>query len=113
MNTTLHIPQNDTWTFVECFWWGLMTITTVGYDSSPKTLLGKVFAGFCALSGVFCLTLPIPIIVNSFAGFYKNRLWRNEVTHKKKERLSEAKAAIKKKMEEKGEEEEEEKLVAL
>ena len=22
--------------------WGLMTITTVGYDSSPKTLLGKV-----------------------------------------------------------------------
>ena len=39
----------------------------------------QVFAGFCALSGVFCLTLPIPIIVNSFAGFYKNRLWRNEV----------------------------------
>ena len=35
------------------------------------------------------------------------------MTHKKKERLSEAKAAIKKKMEEKGEEEEEEKLVAL
>ena len=92
-----------------------MTITTVGYDSSPKTLFGKVviivtaiimiinnitsakislpmksflsslqnqvFAGFCALSGVFCLTLPIPIIVNSFAGFYKNRLWRNEVSH--------------------------------
>ena len=21
MNTTLHVPQNDTWTFVECFWW--------------------------------------------------------------------------------------------
>ena len=45
-----------------------------------------MFAGFCALSGVFCLTLPIPIIVNSFAGFYKNRLWRNEVELKKKER---------------------------
>ena len=38
------------------------------------------------MSGVFCLTLPIPIIVNSFAGFYKNRLWRNEVEHKKRER---------------------------
>ena len=75
-----------TWTFIESFWWGLMTITTVGYDLSPKTLLGKLIGGFCALSGVFILTLPIPIVVNSFAAFYKNRLWRNEVEHKKKER---------------------------
>ena len=40
---------------------------------------GKIIGGFCALSGVFILTLPIPIVVNSFAPFYKNRLWRNEV----------------------------------
>ena len=66
--------------------WGLMTITTVGYDLNPKTLLGKLIGGFCALSGVFILTLPIPIVVNSFAQFYKNRLWRNEVEHKKRER---------------------------
>ena len=25
--------------------------------------------------------------MNSFAGFYKNRLWRNEVAHKKRERV--------------------------
>ena len=64
-----------------------MTITTVGYDLNPKTLLGKLIGGFCALSGVFILTLPIPIVVNSFAQFYKNRLWRNEVEHKKRERM--------------------------
>ena len=39
--------------------------------------------------GVFTLTLPIPIVVNSFAGCYKNRLWRNEVAHKKRLRIKE------------------------
>ena len=55
------------------------------------------------MTGLFILTLPIPIVVNSFAQFYKNRLWRNEVSlikledksendqmkveHKKKERI--------------------------
>ena len=35
-NTTLYLPVNTTWTFVESFWWGLMTLTTVGYDTNPK-----------------------------------------------------------------------------
>jgi len=76
------------WTFAESFWWGLMTITTVGYDLDPKTFLGKLIGGFCALCGTFILTLPIPIVVNSFAGYYKNRLWRNEVAQKKRERAT-------------------------
>ena len=52
-----------------------MTITTVGYDLNPKTFIGKFVGGFCALSGVFILTLPIPIVVNSFANFYKKRMF--------------------------------------
>ena len=74
------------WTFIESFWWGLMTLTTVGYELNPKTFMGKIIGGFCALSGVVILTLPIPIVVNSFASYYKNRMWRNEVAHKKRER---------------------------
>ena len=75
------------WTMVESFWWGLMTFTTVGYDLYPKTMEGKVIGGFCALSGIFILTLPIPIVVNSFVAYYKNRLWRTEVNALKRERI--------------------------
>ena len=70
---------------------------------------GKLVGGFCALSGVFILTLPIPIVVTyvhvafplhislsrSFASIYKNRLWRNEVEHKKKEMTKQIVAEIK------------------
>lgn len=51
--------------------------------------------GFCALSGVFILTLPIPIVVNSFAMYYKNRLWRTEVNAKKRERTRQQAAEMK------------------
>ena len=45
-----------------------------------QTTAGKLAGGLCALAGVFLLTLPLPIVVNSFAALYKNRLWRSEVT---------------------------------
>ena len=38
-NKTIYVPHNDTWTFGTCFWWGVMTITTVGYDSNPTVLI--------------------------------------------------------------------------
>ena len=77
------------WSFLDCFWWGVMTITTVGYDDrSPTTFLGKIVGGCCALIGIFLLTLPIPIVVNSFAVYYKNRIWRNEVAYKRAEKLA-------------------------
>ena len=76
-------------------------------------LQGKLVGGCCALSGVFILTLPIPIVVTSvrptnqpvsqglnllsrsFASIYKNRLWRNEVEHKKKEMTKQLLAEMK------------------
>lgn len=81
------IAFSGSWSFLDSFWWGLMTLTTVGYgDLSPSTFPGKLIGGLCALGGIFILTLPIPIVVNSFASYYKNRLWRNEVAYKKRQR---------------------------
>ena len=34
------------------------------------------------------------LVVNSFAMFYKNRLWRNEVEHKKRERTMQLAAEL-------------------
>ena len=47
---------------------------------------GKLIGGFCALFGVFTITLPVPIMVNSFSNFYKNKLWRGEVAIRRKDR---------------------------
>ena len=50
-----------------------------------QTFFGRLIGGVCTPTGLFILTLPIPIVVNSFASFYRNRLWRNEVAQRKRE----------------------------
>ena len=76
--------QAQHWSAYDSFWWGLMTLTTVGYNMTPSTFLGKFIGGLCAVTGIFIMTLPIPIVVTSFAACYKNRMWRNEITLKKR-----------------------------
>ena len=70
-----------------------MTTTENIFYTIFQSLLGKFVGGLTALVGIFTITLPIPIVVNSFAGFYKNRLWRNEVALKKRQRVQKERAA--------------------
>ena len=53
---------------------------------TPMSGIGKLIGGICALMGVFTITLPVPIMVNNFHQFYKNKLWRGEVALQRRER---------------------------
>jgi voltage-gated potassium channel len=48
-------------------WWGITTITTVGYgDMVPITPLGKFFGGLFAIAGIGLLALPAGILSSGF-----------------------------------------------
>ena len=96
--------ENHSWSFGECLWFCLMTLTTVGDDRKyPTTNFGQLIGGCCAVMGTFIITLPIPIVVNSFTRCYNNQLWRGEVSQrrrmlinqmKRKQMMDSAKARI-------------------
>ena len=62
-------------------WWGVATITTVGYgDAVPITALGKVFGGIVALAGVGLFALPSGILASGFAEEIGKRNRKKSIT---------------------------------
>ena len=98
---TIFKSHSDTdWGFIDSLWWCIMTLTTVGsHHKYPSTKLGQLIGALCTIAGVFILSLPIPIVVNSFSNAYKNQMWRNEVAYNKAEQIQIAKGRLTKTME--------------
>lgn len=62
------------------FWWSLVTMSTVGYgDYVPKTALGKVVGGMCALTGILVISLPFPLIITNFNKFMRSRTTKSRI----------------------------------
>jgi voltage-gated potassium channel len=64
-----HHVQPDKFSSIPAtMWWGITTLTTVGYgDMTPITPLGKLFAGIAAVFGIGIFAFPAGIISAGFA----------------------------------------------
>lgn len=52
----------------ETMWWGIITLTTVGYgDMHPVTPIGKFLGGIIALMGIGLFALPAGILAGGFS----------------------------------------------
>ena len=58
----------------ETMWWGIATLTTVGYgDIYPITGLGKALGGVIAVIGIGLFALPTGILASGFSEELSNR----------------------------------------
>ena len=89
-----HKAQPDKFSSIPAaMWWGVATLTTVGYgDIYPITALGKFFGSIIALLGVGIVALPAGIIASGFNEIMQERL--NPHSLDSKPHISEREAVI-------------------
>ena len=64
---------------IASFWWGISTLTTVGYgDVFPVTVLGKLLSGVIAFIGIGLVALPTGIISSGFIEEMQNKKKKNK-----------------------------------
>lgn len=79
-----------------CFYWAVITMTTVGYgDMTPNTAMGKFIGSICAVCGVLTIALPVPVIVNNFSLYYSHAQARLKLPKKRRRLLVNASNALK------------------
>src|SRR3990170_3651565 len=58
----------------EAMWWGIVTLTTVGYgDVTPVTVGGRVAGGITAVMGLSMFAIPVGIIASAFIEAVRRR----------------------------------------
>ncbi|XP_045163844.2 potassium voltage-gated channel subfamily B member 1-like [Mercenaria mercenaria] len=64
----------------DAWYWAVITMTTVGYgDIQPQTMIGRLIACVCAVSGVLLLAMTVPIFANHFLILYQHAESENNV----------------------------------
>uniref|UniRef100_A0A1I8HV44 Potassium voltage-gated channel subfamily KQT member 1 n=1 Tax=Macrostomum lignano TaxID=282301 RepID=A0A1I8HV44_9PLAT len=60
--------SNDFKSYADALWWGVITVTTIGYgDTVPKTWLGKIVASCFSVFAISFFALPSGILGSGFA----------------------------------------------
>lgn len=77
-----HPAQPDKFSSIPAtMWWGIATLTTVGYgDMVPVTDWGKFLGGIFAIAGVALLALPAGILSSGFFELLHNQKENNAIT---------------------------------
>jgi len=62
----------------KAMWWGIVTLTTVGYgDVTPVTLWGRMAGGLTAVMGLCMFAIPVGIIASAFIEAVRRREFIN------------------------------------
>ena len=78
---------NEDMSMGEAIWWGVQTITSLGYGSVlPQTTTGKILSGFVALIGLIAFAIPAGIISSRFAIIARSE--REDSSHEEERRDS-------------------------
>lgn len=65
---------------VQALWWGLCTLTSVGYgDQYPRTLFGRICGVAAAISGVLIVAVPLAIVARKLAEVYEQENYNERV----------------------------------